>query len=93
MSMSMSTKRDDGGPVHPTANKTTNSITGADLWVDYESRGMTIRDWFAEKALMGALANPAAASEYAARGPGVFAIYAISAFAFADAMLAERSKP
>lgn len=51
----------------------------------HEQDGMTLRDWFAGKALQGILANPA--SEFDPEGT------AKACRAYADAMLAERGKP
>ena len=47
-------------------------------------RGMTLRDWFAGKALSGSLADP--------NSNGTFEDFARTAYQFADAMLAEREK-
>lgn len=50
------------------------------------SNGMTLRDWFAGQALMGALAFPMPGPEKIPNNA------ARDAYAYADAMLAERAK-
>ena len=76
----------DGGPAFPTTY----------LWHDEEQartaatgtqRGMTLRDWFAGRALEGRMAsgNWSASEEYIANEVEV-------AYRIADAMLAEREK-
>ncbi len=51
--------------------------------------GMTLRDWFAGQALVGMLASAPVADRSKPKHRG----WAENAYLFADAMLAERSKP
>lgn len=55
--------------------------------------GMTLRDYFAAKAMQGMLANTDATDETLHRQGFLFPILAANAYELADAMLAERSKP
>lgn len=66
----------DGGPAFPTVLYEHGG----------ESDGMTLRDWFAAKAMQGMLANDIEC------GPEQVPIIVASAYVLADAMLAERSK-
>jgi len=80
----MSTK-DDGGSAFPVAakhDKNGNSLA-------FFERGMTLRDWFAGRAL-AAIATPHALKALAEQGGDPSAIMASTAYALADAMLAER---
>ena len=70
----------DGGPAFPTKHP---ALDPRACGVTTEP-GMTLRDWFAGKALQGMLADPERRGSY-----GEFAKHA---YAFADAMLAERSR-
>lgn len=67
----------DGGPAFPVTASTGDPRDGV-----YCRDGMTLRDWFAGKALSGILADPNSDGSY----KGV----AESAYGFADAMLAAR---
>ena len=72
-------KIDDGGPIYPVQEWNSDG-TPATLTL-----GMSLRDWFAGQWLMGYMANPEigfAASKTAAN----------TAYEFADAMIAARSK-
>lgn len=64
--------RPNGGPAFP------QNLAG-------DGRGMSLRDYFAAKAIQGMLAG-----EPRAESPHV---WSRSAYEFADAMLAEREKP
>jgi len=73
----------DGGPAFP-------------LGANSPWRGLSMRDYFAAKAMAGFCADGAMADECSRRGiPPTEAryVYAKNAYALADAMLAERSKP
>ena len=65
------TNKDDGGNAFP-----------ADASTNLFSRGMTLRDWFAGKALQGLLACDSSC--------GTFQGYAKDAYHYADAMLEAR---
>lgn len=78
-SMSAETKRETGGPAFP---RTGFDLGGADVWPPVD--GMTLRDYFAAKAMQGLLA---ADFQYAHIND-----VATLAHQLADAMLAERSK-
>jgi len=69
---------EDGGPAFPVNTENTNNA-GA----HYPSAGMTLRDYFAAKAMQGMLACPVQPQS----GPDM---YARDAYAIADAMLAAR---
>ena len=55
----------------------------------YHEHGMSLRDWFAGQAFVGMLSARSFLSNNEVDGDMLVA----TAFAFADAMLAERSKP
>lgn len=77
--------REDGGPAFPEA-----------YWATPESdepsyrSGMSLRDWFAGQALAGILAFPGAVDGNREKSKG---FVAKAAYTYADALLAERSKP
>lgn len=75
----MSTPIYDGGPAFPVTASTGDPRDGV-----YCRDGMSLRDWFAGKALAGLLADPNCDGSY----KGV----AESAYGFADAMLAARGE-
>ena len=79
----------DGGPAFPTPYETRDGDTFSTC---YEG-GMTLRDYFAAKALQGLLALP---NEEGARVyktmESIHRVIAITAYAYADAMLREREK-
>jgi hypothetical protein len=56
----------------------------------YTEFGMTLRDYFAAKAMQGLLANPKLANEILKNGGSQSGWIEDSAFAFADAMLKVR---
>jgi hypothetical protein len=70
----------DGGPAFPVPAELCQDLTVQ------EQRGMTLRDYFAAKAMQGMLANDIEC------GPEQVPIIVASAYVLADAMLAERSK-
>jgi hypothetical protein len=57
---------------------------------DWGQEGMTLRDYFAAKAMQGLLANPKLANEILKNGGAQSGWIEDSAFAFADAMLKVR---
>ena len=75
--------KDDGGPAFPRPAYTTYGHPGGAK--DHPAvKGMSLRDYFAGQALQGMMANPE--KDY-------YAVDAArEAYAYADAMLAERSK-
>lgn len=64
------------------------ALNDADEIVEINVEGMTLRDWFAGQALAGCLANthPVKSGNVGRND------YAFAAYAYADAMLAEREK-
>lgn len=83
----MSTERDTGGPAFPIQSVSQNQSTGETVTHQAYESGMTLRDYFAAKAMQGLIAqsmgtalgsDPKFAAEYA--------------YATADAMLAARIK-
>lgn len=94
----MSTKRDNGGPAFPMPEciieAADDLLKRADLPPEVKSKaqeefgaqacGMTLRDYFAAKAMQGLLAGPDVLS------PSEIATLALQ---HADAMLVEREKP
>ncbi len=83
----MSTK-ETGGSAFPRGSDGT--------WMDKSKDGMTLRDWFAGMALQGMLANQKLTGDLVdrkeAEGHVLQCWYSDSAYQFADAMIAERSK-
>ena len=77
--MSKIKRPDNGGPAFPCPS---------DVNPDGYQSGMCLRDWFAGQALAGLLAFPLAGGVRL----GPLAQFAVSAYMFADAMLAEREK-
>lgn len=76
----MSIEKDSGGPAFPAPVEPKTDWSLRDV-----TSGMTLRDWFAGKALQGLLASGDEQCE-------AFAEAAHYSYAYADAMLAERSK-
>lgn len=74
-------KIEDGGPAFP--------VQDAATW---QGHGITLRDYFAAKALQGLLANPKLAPEIVKRGGCSSGWIEDSAFGFADAMLKARGE-
>ena len=82
----MSEESKDGGPAFPGAVYREDSCGVARVcWCN---EGMTMRDWFAGRALVAI-----AACEERGSLPHDMAVWAGSAYALADAMLTERAKP
>jgi DNA-directed RNA polymerase alpha subunit len=79
----MSVKKDDGGSAFPSYVFTEDSRTGAD------NPGMTLRDYFAAKAMQGMLANPKLQEQILKAGQSWIEE---SAWAVADAMLNVKSE-
>lgn len=79
-------RRDNGGAAFP--------MPGGpkDAYGNFSNRpqsGMTLRDWFAGQALVAIVGAPISIGDVPITGESEFAK---AAYAFADAMLAERSK-
>lgn len=77
--------KDTGGPAFPREDYQTNGFDGVSSGLGQE--GMTLRDYFAAKAMQGMFA---AGYEYSADAPA--SKRAAHAYMAADAMLAERAK-
>ncbi len=78
------TARDDGGPAFPSLDADSNSFIG-----------MSLRDYFAAKAMQGLLTNPALMNHARENGRMVANFHTgniKAAFEIADMMIAERSK-
>ncbi len=73
----------DGGPAFPFSAL---SPGGPDIYKDNE--GMSLRDYFAGQALVGMLASDSSVDRTKVNK----AVWSSAAYAFADAMLAERAK-
>ena len=73
----------DGGPAFPVLHQ--NEITG---YIPPETSGMTLRDYFAAKAMQGLMSR--SWDGYAAEE--MFKIWSVSAYAVADAMLKAREQ-
>jgi hypothetical protein len=73
--------KDRGGPAFPFGQTSEQSGQLVNGW---GSEGMTLRDYFAAKAMQGALANPEVKETAGARSEWAYEI--------ADAMLKERAK-
>lgn len=78
--MSDATKPNDGGPAFPM-----QGFIGPNGQCDWPTNGMTLRDYFAAKAMAAMLASPETFHLDCAR-------VASGAYEYADAMLAEREK-
>lgn len=84
----MSTPIKDGGPAFPEVFTETRYENGEQYSHVYSSGGMTLRDWFAGKALAGFAHNTATPKDLA-----WFRKYAPEhCFEIADAMLAARNR-
>jgi hypothetical protein len=75
----MSTPK-DGGPAFPRS------------WGTATDDGMSLRDYFAAKAMAAMLSNEATCIRLSERSPDLKVALADNAYHFADAMLAERAK-
>jgi hypothetical protein len=73
-------RKDTGGPAFPRPYSGT---------INYAQEGMTLRDYFAAKAMQGLLANPKLQEQILKAGQSWIEE---SAYAFADAMLEARKK-
>jgi len=73
----------NGGPAFPTADPNYEA--------KYAGKGMTLREYFAAKAMEGILTNPYLYESLAPRD-GAFQQIAENAFAIADAMLQARGE-
>ena len=73
----------DGGPAFPR-----EGFMGPHSWVQSQS-GMTLRDYFAAKAMQGHLSNPTVTEHPAYDREGLVR----ESYAIADAMLKEKEKP
>ena len=78
---------DDGGPAFPN-QESSQSINFPGHRDVYASHGMSLRDWFAEMALVGMSAS--GDPQVQKSGPAVRAAWA---YVEADAMIEERKKP
>jgi hypothetical protein len=76
----------DGGPAFPVPAELCQDLTV------HEQRGMTLRDYFAAKAMQGFCSNPNASNHPAAVANWLRDHGAVSAYQMADAMIQERSK-
>jgi len=72
----------DGGPAFP-CMPPQDTVAGAATGYPYPDAGMTLRDYFAAKALAGMLADT--------NRSGAFEAFARDAYGFADAMLKARA--
>lgn len=82
-------KIDDGGPAFPQDDATVNRINGAG--------GMSLRDYFAAKALQGYLSNPTVLPpekqiQDSTNPQDMANVAALFAYMVADAMLADRKE-
>ena len=83
----MTNKFDDGGPAYPT---TIENQPG-----EHGRKGMSLRDYFAAKAMQGYLGNPWQAEQMDGMDESFSeqtAILAEASYKMADAMIAERNK-
>lgn len=71
-------KQNDGGPAFP------HSIDSSEVRLQFDFKGMSLRDWFAGQALSGMLAD--------SRFSGKAETYAELSYELADAMLKAREK-
>ena len=83
---------DDGGPAFPCPITSTDG-GGTELSNEYGLGGMSLRDYFAAKAMQGMLSNAEMMQNDKGVRNNTFANYAAAAYIQADAVLAERSKP
>ena len=77
-----------GGPAFPIQGHSTRNGQGFQLVM---ADGMTLRDYFAAKAMQGLLANPKLANEILKHGGAQSGWIEDSAWAFADEMLKARN--
>lgn len=84
--------KNTGGPAFPITSSWYSHESGSgyvDYAVDGSNEGLTIRDWFAAKAMQGLIASPRGTPTGA---DATDTYYAEMAYIMADAMLAEREK-
>jgi hypothetical protein len=86
----MTTERDDGGPAFPSEWKEWDH-DDMEWKLQYLHRGMSVRDYFAAKALHGVLASGRTTLNFESRPTKVDDI-ADAAYLMADAMLRAREK-
>jgi hypothetical protein len=88
----MSNTPKDGGPAFPVTNKTwtqhgtQSGVELIEIKTPVTEGGMTLRDWFAGQALGFIAMQPVGANNIS------YQATALDAYAYADAMLAERAK-
>jgi hypothetical protein len=75
-----------GGPAFPQSDRVVTALSISN------SQGMTMRDYFAAKALQGLLANPKLSNEILKHGGAASGWIEDSAWAFGDAMLKARAE-
>jgi hypothetical protein len=75
-----------GGPAFPQSDRVVTALSISN------SQGMTLRDYFAAKALQGLLANPKLSNEILKHGGAASGWIEDSAWAFGDAMLKARAE-
>jgi hypothetical protein len=83
----------NGGPAFPEGESwVSTDISGNQTSHDHGvlRRGMTLRDWFTGQALQGCIAHSGGQQPIFTGVQGCVAYYAKLAYAYADAMLAER---
>lgn len=73
-------KKEDGGPAFP------------HTWGSASDDGMSLRDYFAAKAMAAMLSNEATCIRLSERSPDLKVALANNAYNYADAMLAKRAK-
>ena len=79
-----------GGPAFPVSALVYNDDGGDPTTIIHD--GMTLRDYFAAKALQGLLANPKLSNEILKHGGAASGWIEDSAWAFGDAMLKARGE-
>ena len=77
--------RNDGGPAFPRIGEGFGDPR-------YDAEGMNLRDWFAGQALQGDLAATDVGEALYEQAPENSRLMARRAYAYADAMLAERDR-
>ena len=70
----------DGGPAFP-------------VHPDGRGQGMSLRDYFAAKAMQACIATPQVVDALVKKGGNPMAVLANASYTFADAMIAERDTP
>lgn len=83
--------RDTGGAAFP-CMPPQDTAAGSAVGYPHPEGGMSLRDYFAAKALQGLLANPKLAERCVKAGGATSGYFEANAYAFADGMLAERAK-